>query len=150
MNMLLKCTGRARAARMTTATVLVLAGGQACGILDEGTCPMWDPPGILIDVLDASSESPVPQSANPTGFIVSGGVREPLTLVPPFPGAPTQLAGGKGPPGVRSEVLVYDVEITAEGYDTWRTSGISVEVDNCGHARTVEMTARLLPSTPAG
>ena len=150
MNMLLKCTGRARGAWKTAATVLVLTGGQACGILDDGTCSLEDPPGILIEVWDAGSESPVPQSANPTGFAINGGVREPMTLVPPFPGAPTQLAGGWGPPGVRSEVLVYDVEITAKGYEAWRARGISVELDNCGQARTVEMTARLLPSTPTG
>ena len=142
--MLSKCIGRAGRAWMRAATVLVLTGGQACGIFDDGACPLWDPPGIRIDVLDAGSESAIPHSANPTGFIVGGGVREPMTLVPPFPGAPTQLAGANGRPGV------YDVEIAAEGYETWRRSGISVEVDNCGHARTVEMTARLLPSTPTG
>ena len=149
MNMLLKRTGRARAARMTAAMVLVLTGGQACGILDDGTCNLGDPPGILIEVWDAGSESPVPRSANPTGFAISGAIREPMAEVDPDPDR-TVLAGGWGPPGIRSEVLVYDVEITAEGYEAWRTSGISVEVDHCGQARTVEMTARLLPSTPTG
>ena len=140
MNMLLKRTGRARGAWRTTATVLVLTGAQACGILDDGTCHTGYPPGIRIDVVDAGSGRSVPQSANPTGFAISGGGREPMTEVAPSPER-TVLEGAHGRAGV------YDVEITAEGYDTWRTSGISVEVDNCGHARTVEMTARLLPST---
>lgn len=149
--MSLKCTRRARGTWMAVATVLVLlSGSQACGVLaildadGNDACPLWNPPGILIDVVDAGSESAVPHSANPAGFVVDGRVREPMDLVPPFPGAPTQLAGASGRAGV------YDVEIAAEGYGTWRTSGISVEVDNCGHARTVEMTARLLPSTPTG
>ena len=144
----LKGTGRARGAWIAAATVLVLlAGGYACGILyDNGACPLEDPPGILIDILDAGSGRFVPHSANPTGFTVSGGVRQPMTLVPPN----TRLAGGRGPLGARSEVFLYDVEVAAEGYQTWRTSGVSVEVDHCGNARTVEMTARLLLSTPTG
>jgi hypothetical protein len=56
----------------------------------------------------------------------------------------TVLVGAHFRPGV------YDVEITADGYETWRKNGISVEVDNCGHARTVKMTARLKPLTPTG
>lgn len=136
---------------MTAATVLLLTGGQACGVIklleafdDDGVCHTGNPPGILIDVVDADSERAVPHSANPAGFVVSAGVREAMTLVPPFPGAPTQLAGANGRAGV------YEVEVTAEGYDSWRRSGIAVEVDHCHHARTVEMTAPLLPSTTAG
>ena len=56
----------------------------------------------------------------------------------------TVLVGAHFRPGV------YDVEITADGYETWRKNDISVEVDNCGHARTVKMTARLKPLTPTG
>lgn len=143
--MLLKGTCRARGAWLAAAAVLVFTGGLACGMLDGNrACPLEDPPGILIDVVDAGSESAVPHSANPTGFIISRGVREPMVLLPPFPGGPTQLAGANGRPGV------YDVEIAAEGYETWRTRGVSVEVDHCDNARTVEINARLLPSTPTG
>lgn len=151
--MLLKSTGRAYGAWIAAATILVLTGGQACGILDDnGACPLLDPPGILIDVVDASSGRFVPRSANPTGFAIRGSVREPMLLVSTVPGQDrTQLSGGKGPPGARSEVVVYDVEITAEGYEPWRTSGIPVRLHRCGYpTRTVEMTARLLPSPPAG
>ena len=150
--MLLKGTCRARGARISAVAVLVLTGGLACGILDDGACPTWDPTGIRIDVVDAGSGGFVPHSTNPIGFTYRGRLRvqEPMVLVVhPFPG-PTLLEGGDGPPGARSEVFVYDVEITAEGYEIWRASDISVEVDNCGNARTVEMNARLLPSTPTG
>ena len=150
--MLVKYTGRVSTARIAAALVLVLTGGLACGILDDGACPTWNPPVIRVDVVDAGSGRFVPHSTNPTGFTYRGRlrVREPMVLVVhPFPG-PTLLEGGDGPPGARSEVFVYDVEITAEGYEIWRASDISVEVDNCGNARTVEMNARLLPSTPTG
>lgn len=150
--MLLKGTGRACGAWIAAATILVLTGGHACGILDDGTCRTWDPPGIEVAVVDAGSGRFVPLSANPTGFTIRGRlrVREPMVLVHPFSEAPTRLEGGYGPPGARSEVFVYEVEISADGYETWRTSDISVEMDNCGNARTVELTAHLLPSTPTG
>ncbi len=140
--MLLKCTGRARGAWIAPATILVLTGGQACGILDDGACPLWDPAGIEIDVVEAGTGRVVPRSANPTGFTIKGRlrVREPMVLIDVYPYR-TVLEGAHSQPGV------YDVEIAADGYETWRASDISVEVDNCGHARTVEMTARLLPST---
>ncbi len=136
--------------------ILLLTAGQACEILeifdDNPACPAWDPPGILIDVVDAASGGFVPRSANPIGFAIRGRVREPMDLVSTVPGEErTQLSGGRGPPGARSEVFVYDVEIAAEGYVPWRTSGISVELHRCGYpTRTVEMTARLLPSPPTG
>ena len=140
----LKCTGRARRAWMKAAAVLMLTGGHGCGILeifdDNRACPALNPPGIQIDVVDAGSGGFVPHSANPTGFVVSGRVREPMASVDPDPDR-TVLVGAHYRPGV------YDVEIAAEGYETWRTNGISVQMDHCGHARTVEMTARLLPST---
>ena len=143
--MLLKCTGRARGVRIAAATVLVLIGGQACEIFHDGTCTGLNPPGVEIDVVDAASGRFVPLSANPTGVTISGRlrVREPMDSVDPDPDR-TVLVGAHYRPGV------YDVEITADGYETWRTNDISVEMDNCGHARTVEMTARLLPSPPTG
>ena len=66
-----------------------------------------------------------------------------MTSVNPDPDR-TELVGAHYRPGV------YDVEITADGYETWRTRDISVEMDHCGHARTVKMTARLKPLTPTG
>ena len=148
--MLSRHTGPANLGRMTAATILVLAGGQACGLFDDGACPAWNPEGIRVDVVDAGLERPIPHSANPMGVVIHEGVREPMFLQPAFPDAPTQLSGGDPPPGVRSAVLVYDVEITADGYAAWHANGIRVEVDNCGHARTVEMTARLTPLAPTG
>ena len=83
--MLLKCTGRAREAWITAATVLVFTGGYACGIFGDSARALLNPPGIQIDVVDAGSGTGLFRiSANPTGFIVSGRVREPMTLVPPF------------------------------------------------------------------
>ena len=143
--MLSRNTGPANLGRMTAATILVLAGGQACGLFDDGTCPLPNPPGIVIDLLDARSGSFVPHSANPAGFVIEDGMREPMRLRPPEFGEAAQLSGGWGPPGARSEVFVYDVEITADGYATWHASGIRVEVDNCSIAQTVELTARLTP-----
>ena len=136
--MLLKGIGRARGARMAAATVLVLTGGQACEIFHDGTCTGLNPPGIRIDVLDAATGRFVPRSANATGVTISGRlrVREPMTSAN-SDSDHTVLVGAHYRPGV------YDVEITAEGYETWRTNDISVEEDNCGHARTVKMTARL-------
>ena len=139
------------------AAVLVLTGGQACdslAILDafdgNGACPLWNPPGILIDVVDAGSGRPLPIGAKPTGFAIRGRVRERMTLVSTVPGEDrTQLSGGEGPPGARSEGFMYDVEITAEGYEPWRASGISVEVDNCGHATADRPTACAGVWTPA-
>jgi len=85
--MLLKYTGRARGAWAATATLVALTGAQACGILDDnGACPQWDPPGIRIDVVDASSGRFVPRSANPTGLAIRGSVREPMLLAPTVPG----------------------------------------------------------------
>ena len=146
--MLPRNAGPAILGRMTAATILVLAGSQACGLFDDGTCTTENPPSIQVDVVDAGSERPVPHGANPMGLVIHEGVREPMFLQPAFPDAPTQLSGGDPPPGVRSAVLVYDVEITADGYATWRANGVSVEVNNCGQARTVELTARLMPLTP--
>ena len=150
--MLLKDTCRARAAWLAAAAVLVFTGGKACEILeifDENlACPALTPPGIRVVVVDAGSGRPVPQSANPTGFVIRGRVREPMSLVSVVTvtgEVPTQFEGAHGPAGN------YDVEIMAEGYETWRTIGISVQVDRCRHpTRTVEMTARLLPSTRTG
>ena len=133
---------------MASTTVLVLTGGQACEILeffDENlACPAYNPLGVEVDVVDAASGRFVPRSANPAGVTIRGRlrVREPMHLVE-YPDR-TVLEGAYYRPGV------YDVEIAAEGYETWRTNDISVEEDNCGHARTVKMTARLKPLTPTG
>lgn len=151
----LKCTGLARRAWMVTGMLLVLTGGQACGILevlevfDENlACPALTPPGIRVDVVDAGSGQPVSHDANPTGFVTRGRVREPMSLVPVLTVTGedhTRFEGAHGPAGI------YDVEIVAEGYEPWRASGISVQVDRCRHpTRTVKMIARLSPATPTG
>ncbi len=150
--MLLKGTCRARGAWIAAVAVLAFTGGQACEILeifDENlACPALTPPGIRVVVVDAGSGEPVPRSANPTGFVVRGRVREPMSLVSVVTATgevPTQFEGAHGPAGI------YGVVIMAEGYELWRTGGISVQLDRCGHpSRTVEVTARLLPSTPTG
>ncbi len=150
-NLISKCTGLARSAWMMTGMLLVLTGGQACGILevlevfDENlACPALTPPGIRVDVVDASSGRPVPHAANPTGSVTRGRVREPMSLVPVATGEDhIRFEGAHGPAGI------YDAEIIAEGYEPWRASGISVQVDRCRHpTRTVKMIARLLPATP--
>ena len=144
-NVTLKRIGRTCGAWMVGAAALVLTGGQGCGIFVDPTCTGLNPPGIEIDVMDAGSGWFVPQSANPTGFLVSGRlrVRETMTEVDPDPDR-TVLVGAHDRPGT------YDVEIVAEGYEPWRATAIPVQMDHCGHAGTVKMTARLLPSPPKG
>ena len=148
--MLLRDPYRARGAWIAAA-VLVFTGGQACilEIFDENlACPALTPPGIRVDVVDAGSGQPIPRSGNPTGFVIRERVREPMSLVSVVTvtgETPTRFEGAHGPAGT------YDVEIVVEGYATWRTSGISVQVDRCRHpTRTVEMTARMMPLTPTG
>ena len=148
--MLLRDSYRPRGACIAAA-FLVFIGGQGCvlEVFDEDlACPAMTPPGIRVDVVAAGSGRPVPPSANPTGFVIREGVREPMSLISVETATgetPTRFEGAHGPAGI------YDVEIVAEGYEAWRTSGISVQLNRCRHpTRTVEMTARLIPLTPTG
>ena len=114
--MLLRCAGRACGAWIAATTILVLTGGQACGILYRHLPCVGSAGHRGRGRGTRARERSVPLSANPTGLTINGRlrVRAPMVLVHPFSGVPTRLEGGNGPPGARSGVFVYDVEISAD------------------------------------
>ena len=96
-------------------------------------CPTDPKPTMRIEVLDASTGSPLMGS---TGTVRDGDYVEEMSTLQ---GSNYLSAGDvSGRPGT------YDVTVQREGYETWSRDDVRVSANQCG-TRTVELVARLEP-----
>ena len=101
--------------------------------LDPLVCNDGSIPAVTVVVRDSVANAPIPQELEMVGILTDGSFTESMWR------RGSELSGGDDRPGN------YEVEIRAEGYQTWRRSGIVVEPGAvCPIDDPVELTARLV------
>lgn len=112
--------------------LLAVLGVVGCGIIGVD-CDDDFQPGIVMTVVDSISGGPVPGEATATA--TDGTYVESVAV----PGdTPFTLAANRAG--------TYDVEVTAPDYQTWMTTGVTVQVSgNSCSVRRVRLTALLQP-----
>ena len=126
-------SGRVRAGIAMLGAVVAAAG---CELEPERVCDEAIVPAVTIVVRDSVANTPIAQDLELVGILRDGSYTESMWRWR------SELSGGDDRPGN------YEVEIRAEGYQTWTRSGIVVEPGAvCPIDDPAELTARLVPET---
>lgn len=108
---------------------------QGCGVLGPKICT----DELRFSVIAAARDSVTggQLGAPPTGTVTDGRYRETMRAYLKRDGVYVLTAG-------EERRGTYDVEIRAEGYRTWRRTGVEVKHDGC-HVVTAELDIRMVP-----
>ena len=122
--------------RAGIAIVVAVVAAAGCAQDPVLVCNDGAIPAVTVVVRDSVANAPIPQELEMVGILTDGSFTESMGR------RGSELRGGYDRPGN------YEVEIQAEGYQTWRRSDIVVEPGVvCRIDDPVELTARLVPET---
>jgi hypothetical protein len=128
--------GGATGGGWTKAGLLLLVLGAAACSPSGPNCDLQALPGILLTLTDAPSGAPPASSGAEITVSAAGGYVESITVEGIQVPGPHTLA--------EERAGVYEVVVTAEGYQEWSASSVRVRQGVC-HVETVELTAALVP-----
>lgn len=118
-----------------SAIMAVALATQGCGVLGPRVCTLEMRYSVFSEARDSVTGGQL--GAPPTGTVTDGRYRETMRAYLGRDGV-YKLTAGEERRGT------YDVEIRAEGYRTWRRTGVEVKHDGC-HVVTAELDARMVP-----
>ncbi len=110
---------------------VALYAGQGCE--DDFLCDTATLAGLEIDVVDSLTGEPLALPA--TVIVTEGALFNEVQ-------SGTRIYAAHERPGS------YDIEIRAEGYETWRLDNVMVGEGPCGVEATVRLIARMIRSPP--
>ena len=116
--------------------LVAVVAAAGCEMEPERVCQDAVTPAVTVVVRDSVANTPIAQDVELVGILRDGSYTESMWRWR------SELSGGDDRPGN------YEVEIRAEGYQTWTRSGIVVEPGAvCPIDYPAELTARLVPET---
>ena len=116
--------------------LVAVVAAAGCELDPERVCDEAVIPAVTVVVRDSVANTPIAQDLELVGILRDGSYTESMWRWR------SELSGGDDRPGN------YEVEIRAEGYQTWTRSGIVVEPGAvCPIDYPAELTARLVPET---